>query len=242
MSEEECGVLIRADFGQRAAIQERTDLLYPCQHEQPVVDEANRTVECGACGAPLDAFTVLLQYARKERHWRNWQAEVGRCHNELEKLKDEERNESAHTVSVAQGSRGGRGRRARPRRARAHRHLRRRPRHHRALPPHPADRAEKEDRLTQRQPSERIELHVESLEEAPEAVARAQHARRDEKAADDPDWLHLRLSPGDGARLKRILVHLLDGAERQEGEGYTRAGAARFAFRKCVEQLETAVG
>lgn len=97
----EGGILIRADFGQRAAIKERTDLLMPCRHEQTVVDEVERTVECGTCGATLDAFSVLLQYARKERHWRHWQREVARCHNELAKLKEEERKVKARTRSAS---------------------------------------------------------------------------------------------------------------------------------------------
>ena len=95
------GVLIRADFGGRASIKERTDHLRPCQHEQTIVDEVVRSVECGTCGAPLDAFQVLLEYARKERHWRHWQAEVSRCHNELAKLKEEERKVKARTKSHA---------------------------------------------------------------------------------------------------------------------------------------------
>lgn len=95
------GILIRADFGGRAAIKERTELLRPCRHKQTIVDETGRTVECGTCGAPLDAFQVLLEYARKERHWRHWEAEVNRCHNELEKLKQEERRVKARTKNAA---------------------------------------------------------------------------------------------------------------------------------------------
>lgn len=84
---------------------------------------------------------------------------------------------------------------------------------------------------------ERIEVHVESLEEAPEAVARAAQARRGDKTPEDRDWLHMCLLGEDRARLKRILGHLLDGAERQDGESISFAGAARYAFRRCSETL-----
>lgn len=100
------GIVIRADFGKRADIKERTDLLRPCKHEQTLVDEVERTVECGTCGAPLNAFMVLLEYARKERHWRHWQAEVSRCHNELAKLKEEERKVKARTRSASRKDAG----------------------------------------------------------------------------------------------------------------------------------------
>jgi hypothetical protein len=86
---------------------------------------------------------------------------------------------------------------------------------------------------------ERIEVHVGSLEEAPEAVARAAQARRGEKPAEDRDWLHMCLVGEDRARLKRILAHLLtlDGAELADNESVSFAGAARYAFRKAADSL-----
>ena len=86
---------------------------------------------------------------------------------------------------------------------------------------------------------ERIEVHVDSLEEAPEAVARAAQARRGDKTTEDRDWLHMCLVGEDRARLKRILAHLLtlDGAELEDNERVNFAGAARYAFRKAADSL-----
>lgn len=83
---------------------------------------------------------------------------------------------------------------------------------------------------------ERVVVHVDRLEDAPEAVAQAHRARRGEKEPDDGDWLHMRLLGEDRARLKRILVEMLAGAELGENESISFAGAARYAFRRCLDR------
>ena len=95
-------------------------------------------------------------------------------------------------------------------------------------------------------PEERpqVVVHVERLEDAPEAVARAHRARRGEKETDDGDWLHMRLLGEDRARLKRILGRMLVADELGENESISFAGAARYAFRRCLDlaPAETAGG
>lgn len=83
------------------------------------------------------------------------------------------------------------------------------------------------------------EVHVDRLEDAPEAVSRAARARRGEKTPEDRDWLHMCLVGEDRARLKRILAHMLtlDSAELEDNESISYAGAARLAFRHFDEQL-----
>lgn len=100
-AEERRGAVIYRDFGGRAEARERSDRLFPCRHETTEVDEVARTVTCASCSAPLDAFQVLLEYSRNERHWRGWQSEVDRCQAELKELKAEERRVKARTKSAA---------------------------------------------------------------------------------------------------------------------------------------------
>lgn len=40
-----------------------------CRHNRTIVDEQNRAVRCRDCEVPLDAFTVLLELAHRERRW-----------------------------------------------------------------------------------------------------------------------------------------------------------------------------
>lgn len=84
----------------------------------------------------------------------------------------------------------------------------------------------------------RVAVHVEHLEDAPRAVAATHRARRGEKEVDDPDWLHMRLLGEDRTRLKRIVAQMLELEEtdREEGESISFAGAARYAFRRCLEK------
>lgn len=77
-----------------------------CRHRQTVVDESDRTVACGSCGKALDAFQVLLEYARRERHWQCWDQEVGNKTRELAELKDEERKVKARTKNAARKDAG----------------------------------------------------------------------------------------------------------------------------------------
>ena len=88
------GDVIKRDFGGLAEVKSVSGKP-PCRHTQTVVDERARTVECGTCGQALDPIRVLLEYAEKERHWRNWQSAVHEQQRALEELKEEERKAKA---------------------------------------------------------------------------------------------------------------------------------------------------
>lgn len=94
--------VIRRDFGGLAAIKKKgPDAPHlQCRHMATVVDEVARTVGCATCGAPLDPIQVLLEYARKERHWRGWDAELNRTQLRIEELKAEERRVKARTKNA----------------------------------------------------------------------------------------------------------------------------------------------
>jgi hypothetical protein len=78
-----------------------------CHHRGSfIVDEGARTVECEACGAALDAFQVLLDYANKERSWKHWQGEVRETQKRVDELKDEERKVKARTKSASRKEAG----------------------------------------------------------------------------------------------------------------------------------------
>lgn len=83
------GDVIQRDFGGLAQIHEQGAGPRPCRHRSTIVDEVARTVVCSTCGAPLDPITVLLEYARKERHWRNWTAEMLKTQSQLKQLQTE---------------------------------------------------------------------------------------------------------------------------------------------------------
>ncbi|HEU4582673.1 MAG TPA: hypothetical protein VFS67_30660 [Polyangiaceae bacterium] len=72
-----------------------------CFHRQYLLDEDKRTVSCGTCGAPLDAFQVLHDYARRERHWRYLDREAREAEARLKELKAEERRVKARTASAS---------------------------------------------------------------------------------------------------------------------------------------------
>jgi hypothetical protein len=97
------GVVIRRDFGGLAQIKEvgADKRLFPCRHLATVVDAVEHTVACASCEAPLDPFQVLLEYARKERHWRGWDAELNRTQQRIDELKAEERKVKARTKNAA---------------------------------------------------------------------------------------------------------------------------------------------
>lgn len=80
----------------------------------------------------------------------------------------------------------------------------------------------------------RVRVHVESIEDAADAVADAHRARRGEKS--DPDFLSMRLLGKDRPRLKRIVAQMLKETDLEEGESISFAGAARYAFRRCLEK------
>jgi hypothetical protein len=72
-----------------------------CFHRQYDLDEGDKTVTCGRCGAPLEAFQVLLDYAHRERHWRYLDGEARDLEKKLAELKDEERRVKSRTASAS---------------------------------------------------------------------------------------------------------------------------------------------
>lgn len=71
-----------------------------CFHRQYELDEGSKAVTCGRCGAPLDAFQVLLDYAHRERHWRYLDGEARDAEKRLAELKAEERKVKARTKNA----------------------------------------------------------------------------------------------------------------------------------------------
>jgi len=82
-----------ASFGRQSELAaERTAR---CHHHSYKLELGRRAVCCGGCGAELDAFEVLLEYARKERTWRHWEGECIRKRAEITKLQQDERRTKA---------------------------------------------------------------------------------------------------------------------------------------------------
>ncbi|MEY4548966.1 MAG: hypothetical protein RL685_5161 [Pseudomonadota bacterium] len=86
------------------------------------------------------------------------------------------------------------------------------------------------------QKREQVVVHVERVEQAPEAVAATHRARRSERETEE-DWLSMRMLGEDRARLKRIVSHMLGAGDLQDNESIGYAGAARYAFRRLTESL-----
>jgi hypothetical protein len=40
-----------------------------CKHERLIISEEKRIVTCRACKTPLDPFTILFEFANKQRRW-----------------------------------------------------------------------------------------------------------------------------------------------------------------------------
>jgi len=66
-----------------------------CRHYQVSLDGKQRTVSCSDCGKALDAFDVLLGYARGERRWQTWDTLVREAQERVHQLKVEERKAKA---------------------------------------------------------------------------------------------------------------------------------------------------
>lgn len=66
-----------------------------CTHQSVLVEEPTREVTCAQCGVVLDAFTVLLQYANRERRFEWSSQDVQREHKarraQCEQLRAEEK-------------------------------------------------------------------------------------------------------------------------------------------------------
>lgn len=79
-----------------AKIERSTEERY-CRHEGYVIDPSERTVECARCAAKLEPFTVLLEYAERERRWRHWSTEEGAVRKRVHELKEEEKRVKLRT-------------------------------------------------------------------------------------------------------------------------------------------------
>jgi hypothetical protein len=93
----EVAQVIRLDFDKQSAI--KSDSRY-CSHRQYELDEYAKTVSCGSCGAPLEAFQILLDYAHRERHWRYLDREARDAAEKLAELKAEECKVKARTKNA----------------------------------------------------------------------------------------------------------------------------------------------
>ena len=91
--------VIRLDFDKQTKIEREGRT---CYHRGAFkLDGAARSVNCGTCGAPLDPFQLLLDYAERERTWRYYDSEIRRAEAQLQELKDEERKVKARTKSAS---------------------------------------------------------------------------------------------------------------------------------------------
>ncbi len=67
-----------------------------CRHRRITVHEDRTKAECTDCGAPLDPHALLVQYAKRERHFRHKdekvQAEHAKLCRQLSGLRGEERH------------------------------------------------------------------------------------------------------------------------------------------------------
>lgn len=90
--------VIRLDFDKQSTI--KSDYTRHCFHRQYQLDEYSKAVTCGSCGAPLEAFQVLLDYAHRERHWRHLDGEAREAEKRLAELKAEERKVKARTKNA----------------------------------------------------------------------------------------------------------------------------------------------
>jgi ribosomal protein S27E len=64
-----------------------------CRHQATTIERATRTVKCQGCGAKLDPFWVLLEYANHERVFSNTtlmaKMDRDRLRQQVEELKKE---------------------------------------------------------------------------------------------------------------------------------------------------------
>jgi hypothetical protein len=67
----------------------------------PLVDSHTRLVTCSRCKAPLDAFDVLLEVARRHEEWNRLSSESRTMRKEIEAMKAEEKRVKARTKSHA---------------------------------------------------------------------------------------------------------------------------------------------
>ncbi len=88
--------VIHLDFDRQSEIKHEKF----CRHRKYLVHADTRTVSCATCGAPLEAFKVLLDYAQRERSWRHYDSEIRRATERLAELRAEERKVKARTKNA----------------------------------------------------------------------------------------------------------------------------------------------
>jgi hypothetical protein len=97
--------VLRPTFGQQGELGKQTEIKRgrrKCYHLGGVaLDETTRAVTCRACGDPLDAFEVLLEYANRERKWQYYDKEVREAAERLAELKKEEVRVKSRTASAS---------------------------------------------------------------------------------------------------------------------------------------------
>lgn len=92
--------ILKPVFGQESGIRRVDyDKPGPCKHRTYEVDEQERTVSC-RCGAILDPFEVLLEYARRERHWRHYDSAARKATGTLREAEEELKRVQARTRSA----------------------------------------------------------------------------------------------------------------------------------------------
>lgn len=72
-----------------------------CGHKRTQLDADKRAVTCRDCGKTLDPFDVLMEYARAERVWQQWDRDTDELRREVARLKEEERKVKARTQSAS---------------------------------------------------------------------------------------------------------------------------------------------
>lgn len=80
--------VVRVAFGTETRIVRDRERV--CRHLQYELELDTRVARC-QCGAQLDTFQILLEYARAERHWRHYATEEREIRERLAALAAEER-------------------------------------------------------------------------------------------------------------------------------------------------------
>ena len=94
-------VVIEADFTNSGSthliIKPRKHI---CRHLPCTIDVDHRLVECLLCGAVLDPFQVLLEFASQQRSCENYVSKAQKIRASIDALTDEERRLKARIRSA----------------------------------------------------------------------------------------------------------------------------------------------
>lgn len=89
------GEVITPVFGEPGLLPKERSYENRCRHRRLSIDQEHRLVECKECGAEVDPFDVLWDYAVNERQLYNVEKRRKELYEELNRLKREERNTKA---------------------------------------------------------------------------------------------------------------------------------------------------